>query len=47
MGLDMYAYTANKAGQRAEFYDGAQWDPDTNDFVNPDVEKPVDRKSVV
>ena len=42
MGLDMYAYTANKAGQYRDFYDGAQWDQDTNDFVNQDVEKPVE-----
>ena len=42
MGLDSYMYTAQRAGQLAEFYDGAQWDPDTNDFVNPDVEKPVE-----
>ena len=42
MGLDMYAYTANKAGQRAEFYDGAQWDGDISDFVNPDTPKPVE-----
>jgi hypothetical protein len=42
MGLDQYMYTAQRAGQQAEFYDGAQWDPDTNDFVNPHVEKPVE-----
>ena len=42
MGLDMYAYTANKAGQREEYYNGSQWDPDTKDFVNPHIPKPVE-----
>jgi hypothetical protein len=40
MGLDMYAYVANKAGQQDEFYDGAVYDQETKDFVNPDVVKP-------
>lgn len=42
MGLDMYAYIANKAGQQRDFYDGAQWDPDANDYVNPNTPKPVE-----
>jgi hypothetical protein len=40
MGLDMYAYVAARAGQQSEFYDGAQFDKDTGDFVNPAVTKP-------
>lgn len=40
MGLDMYAYVANKAGQQSEFYDGAQFDKKIGDYVNPKVTKP-------
>ena len=40
MGLDMYAYVANKAGQQGAFYDGAQFDKATGEFVNPTVTKP-------
>lgn len=40
MGLDMYAYVANRAGQQSEFYDGAQFDKEAGDFVNPNVSKP-------
>ena len=40
MGLDMYAYVANKADQQREFYDGAEFDKVTGDYVNPDVDKP-------
>ncbi len=36
----MYAYVANRAGQQGEFYDGAQFDKDTGDYVNPTVTKP-------
>lgn len=39
MGLDMYAYVGRK-GQREEFYDGAGFDKDTGDYVNPNVAKP-------
>ena len=39
MGLDMYAYVANRAGQQGEFYDGAQFDKETGDYVNPKVSK--------
>ena len=42
MGLDMYAYTAQRAGQQEDFYDGAQWDAEKDDFINPDVEKPAE-----
>ena len=40
MGLDMYAYVAAKAGQQNEFYEGAQFDKETGDYVNPVVAKP-------
>ncbi len=40
MGLDMYAYVANKAGQQGEYYDGAQFDKDTGNYVNPTVTQP-------
>ena len=40
MGLDMYAYTAARAGQQREFYDGAEFNPDTRDYENPKVEQP-------
>lgn len=42
MGLDAYAYRAKRAGQRAEFYDGAAFNPETKDFENSEVEKPVE-----
>jgi hypothetical protein len=40
MGLDMYAYTAAKAGQSSEYWNSAQLDLDTKEFVNPNVSKP-------
>ena len=40
MGLDMYAYVATKAGQQKEYYDGAEWDTEARDTVNPNVSKP-------
>ena len=40
MGLDMYAYVASRAGQQTEFYDGAKFDKDSGDYVNPKVTKP-------
>jgi hypothetical protein len=42
MGLDQYMYTAQRDGQYRDFYDGATWDNDAQDFVNPHVEKPVE-----
>lgn len=42
MGLDMYAYTASRPGQSAEWWDGAELDPDTKDFVNPRLSRPVE-----
>jgi len=40
MGLDMYAYVAHRAGQRNEYWEGAEIDSETRDFVNHKVEKP-------
>jgi hypothetical protein len=40
MGLDMYAYVAEKEGQQREFYESAEFDDDTKDFVNKTVEQP-------
>ena len=40
MGLDMYAYTASRAGQQNDFYEGAEWDPELKESVNPTVTRP-------
>ena len=40
MGLDMYAYTATRAGQQDEFYEGSEWDPELKQTVNPNVARP-------
>jgi hypothetical protein len=40
MGLDMYAYVAARAGQQDEYYEGAEYDADTGEFVNPNVNRP-------
>ena len=40
MGLDMYAYVAARAGQQAEFYEGAEWDNEIKDHRNPNVNRP-------
>ena len=40
MGLDMYAYVASRAGQREEFYDSAEFDKQSGDFVSKTVTKP-------
>ena len=40
MGLDMYAYTAARAGQQNEFYEGAVWDEELKESVNLNVTKP-------
>jgi len=36
----MYAYVAARAGQNNEFYEGAEFDETTRDFVNKTVTKP-------
>lgn len=36
----MYAYVAARAGQQDEFYEGAELDPDTRNYVNPNVNQP-------
>ncbi len=40
MGLDQYAYVAARAGQREEWWDGAELDPATKDYVNDKVTQP-------
>lgn len=40
MGLDMYAYTAARAGQQNDFYESSTWDPEVKESVNPTVVKP-------
>lgn len=36
----MYAYVANQSGQQREYYDGAEWDAESKDFVNKTTSKP-------
>ena len=40
MGLDQYAYVANKAGAKDEFYGDAVWDSVEGEFVNTKMSKP-------
>jgi hypothetical protein len=40
MGLDMYAYVANRAGQQHDFYDGAEYDDSAKELVNKSVSRP-------
>jgi hypothetical protein len=39
MGLDMYAYVATKPGQNDEYWESAQLDPETKEYVSK-VTKP-------
>ena len=36
----MYAYVAQKEGQQNEYYEGAEFDPESKDYVNKKVSKP-------
>jgi len=40
MGLDMYAYVAQKAGQQSEFYETGTFDEKAGEYVNPNVSQP-------
>jgi hypothetical protein len=40
MGLDMYAYTAVRAGQQNDYYADGEYDSLTNEYKNKTVEKP-------
>ena len=40
VGLDQYAYTAARAGQQSDYYEGAEFDEATRDYVNKKVNKP-------
>ena len=36
----MYAYVATREAQQRDFYEGATWDPELKESVNPDVTQP-------
>lgn len=40
MGLDMYAYVAQRANQRDEFYEGAEFNETTREYENKTTTKP-------
>jgi hypothetical protein len=40
MGLDMYAYTATRAGQQSEFYESAEFDENSRDLESTTVTRP-------
>lgn len=42
MGLDMYAYTASRAGQYDEWWAGANLNSETTEFENPALTKPAE-----
>jgi len=42
MGLDMYAYTASRDGQYDDWWSGAELDPESNEFENSKLSKPVE-----
>jgi hypothetical protein len=42
MGLDQYMYVASKAGQYDEFYETAEFDAKTSEFVSNSVTKPFE-----
>ena len=42
MGLDMYAYVASKKGQYNEFYETAEFDSTSSEFVSKTVNKPYE-----
>ena len=42
MGLDQYAYIAEKQGQHQEYWDGAEFDKDTGEFINKQTTRPAE-----
>jgi hypothetical protein len=40
MGLDQYAYVAARANQRSDYYNTGDWDSDSKEYVNANVENP-------
>jgi hypothetical protein len=40
MGLDQYAYAAMREGQRDDWWEGAEIDPATREYVNPNMTRP-------
>ena len=42
MGLDMYAYVAARAGQNKDYWEDGEYDPESGDYVNSNVTKPIE-----
>lgn len=42
MGLDMYAYVAARDGQYSEYWNDAELDKETGNFINTKVTKPIE-----
>ena len=42
MGLDMYAYTASRAGQYNNWWEGAKANSETNEMEHPTLSRPVE-----
>jgi hypothetical protein len=42
MGLDMYAYVAARQGQSKEFWDNGEYDPDSGEYKNAKVSRPIE-----
>ena len=40
MGLDQYAYAAMRAGQRDDWWEGAEMDADTKEYANSNLSRP-------
>jgi hypothetical protein len=40
MGLDQYAYVANKANQREEYFEAAVWDSGSGEWIHPTMSQP-------
>jgi hypothetical protein len=40
MGLDMYAYVAEKAGQQREYYETSEFNEETREYGSATVDKP-------
>ena len=40
MGLDQYAYVANKANQREEYFEAAVWNHAAGDWIHPTMSQP-------
>ena len=38
----MYAYVAARAGQNKDYWEDGEYDPESGDYVNPKVTKPIE-----